>query len=133
MDFYTHIVEDENGSEMKVFARHDYDIYINQKNYPNEYKVINEILERFIKFYLQTYYEDKIKDTERRVSKLTHESDDLKKNIEDNSDEIKKLKIEIKEREKETIANKKKLEIAKRKLIERKEKLERVRIQLIKL
>ena len=61
MDFYTHIVEDENGSEMKVFARHGYDIYITKKNYPNEYKALREILESFIKYYLPKYYEGKIK------------------------------------------------------------------------
>lgn len=133
MDFYTHIVEDENGSEMKVFARHGYDIYINDKDYPNEYKVLREILESFIKYYLPIYYNTRLDDIEERVSDLTEERNDLRENINDNAEEIEKLKKEIKEKEEEAIANNKKLEIAERKLIKRKAKLLKIKAQLKKL
>ncbi len=132
MDFYTHIVEDENGSEMKVFVRHGYDIYINKENYPDEYNALREILESFIKYYLPKYYEGKINDTEKRVNELTKERNDLKNNIDNNSNKIEKLKNEIKQKEEALIANKTQLEIKEKKLIKRKEKLERIRIQLRK-
>lgn len=133
IDFYTHIVEDDNGSEMKVFARHGYDIYIAKENYPNEYKAVREILENFIKFYLPKYYEERINDTEKRVNDLTEETTDLKDNIDKWSSEIAKLKNEIKEKEEVLKSNISKLEKSEIKLLKRKEKLERIKIQLRKL
>lgn len=131
MDFYTHIVEDENGSEMKVFVRHGYDIYISKEDQPNEYEALREILESFIKTYLPKYYEDKINDTEKRVNELTEERNDLKKKIEENSSKIEKLKNEIKQEQKELKSKKTQLETTERKLMKRKEKWERIRIQFI--
>lgn len=131
MDFYTHIVEDENGSEMKVFVRHGYDIYISKEDQPHEYEALREILESFIKTYLPKYYEDKINDTEKRVNELTEERNDLKKKIEENSSKIEKLKNEIKQEQKELKSKKTQLETTERKLMKRKEKWERIRIQFI--
>jgi hypothetical protein len=130
MDFYTHIVEDENGSEMKVFIRHDYDIYITKENTPDEYEVLCEILEDFIKSYLPTYYQGKINDTEKRVNQLTKEQNDLKNKIDESSSNVEKLKDEIEQQEEELKSNSAQLEITERKLIKRKEKLARIRIQL---
>lgn len=129
IDFYTHIVEDENGSEMKVFVRHGYDIYITKKSYPNEYTVLHDALESFIKSYLPIYYEDKINDTEKRVNELIEERNDLNKEINENSNKIEKLKNEIKQKEEELKSKKTKLEATEKKLKKRKEKWERIRIQ----
>ena len=133
MDFYTHIVEDENGSEMKVFVSYGYDIYLNKEKYPNEYAGLREIIESFIKYYLPIYYEHKVDDTEKRVNKLTEERNDLIKEIVESSDKIEKLKKEFNEKEEELKSTKTKLEITERKLMKRKEKLERIRIQIRKL
>ena len=133
MDFYTHIVEDENGSEMKVFARHGYDIYINKENYPNEYQALRDIFESFIKYYIPKYYQGKVNDTEERIEKLVDETTDLKEDITDDSARIEKLKKEIEALESEVKSNNKLLEDANNKLIKRKEKLKRIRIQLRKL
>jgi flagellar capping protein FliD len=133
MDFYTHIVEDENGSEMKVFVRHGYDIYVSEENYPNEYFAVREILESFIKYYLPKYYEERLSDTEKRVKELVKESDDLQEEIEDDSDDIAKLKKEIEEKEEKLKSNKQALETAKAKLTKRQEKLKRIRSKLRKL
>ncbi|MCJ7467283.1 MAG: hypothetical protein MUO53_11400 [Maribacter sp.] len=133
MDFYTHIVEDENGSEMIVFVRHGYDIYVAKENHPNEYEALREILESFIEYYLPKYYEGKINDTEKRVNNLTEERNDLKKKIDKNSYKIEKLKNDIEQKEEELKSNKTQLEITERKLIKRKEKWERIRIRFRKL
>jgi len=45
LDFHTHIVEDENGSEMKVFVRYGNDFCTNKEDYPNEYAAPREIIE----------------------------------------------------------------------------------------
>lgn len=133
LDFYTRVIEDENGSEMKVFVRHGYDIYISKKNYPKEYERLYDLLNRFIKSYLPKYYRGNITDTEKRISALSEEGIDLRKHIDENFEEIEKLKNEIEEKEEEVISNKEKLELAERKLIKRKEKLERIKNQLKKL
>jgi hypothetical protein len=133
INFYTHIVEDENGSEMKVFVRNGYGIYITKEKLPNEYAAVSEILNSFIKYYLPKYYGEKINDTEERINKLTEEKDDLKNNIDEKSSDIEKLKKEIKDNEEELKSKKKQLEITEIKLTKRKEKLERIRTQLRKL
>jgi peptidoglycan hydrolase CwlO-like protein len=130
MDFYTHIIEDENGSEMKVFLRFGYDIYITSKTHPKEYKVVTEIMDNFLKSYLPKYYNELIKETEKRVSDLKKETEDLKDDISDNSEEIKDLKKEIEELEKELKSNSELLWKATKKLEKRSEKLERVKNQL---
>lgn len=130
MDFYTQIIEDKNGSEMKVFVRLGYDIAITEEKYPSEHIAVHEILESFIKFYLPTYYQEKINDTEKRVEKLTKEKEGLVKDIGAKTDEIAKLKMEITEKEDALSANKIALTETEEKLITRKEKLDRIRIQL---
>lgn len=133
IDFYTHIVEDENGSEMKVFARHGYDIFINQENYPNEYLAIREILDSFMKYYLPKYYQEGLSETEKRMKELTNERNDLEEEIKDNADDISKLKEEIEDKEEKLKSNKQALEETAIKLKERKEKLKRIRTKLSEL
>lgn len=133
MDFYTQILEDENGSEMKVFVRHGYDIYINKNNYPNEYKTLHEILENFIKFYIPKYHQNKINDTEKRIEKLTDETEDLQEDISDNTSTIANLKKEIEKLEDELKSNTEMLETANKKLIKRNAKLIRIKNQIKKL
>ncbi len=133
MDFYTHIIEDENGSEMKVFVRYGYDIYLTKENNPSDYEALSEILDSFLKYYLPKYYEGKVNDTEERIEKLTDETNDLKEDIVDDSSRIAKLKKEIVDLEKELESNTELLEMANKKLIKRSEKLARIRNQLRKL
>lgn len=133
MDFFTYIVEDEYGSEMKVFIRFGYDIYLTKENSPNEYLVLNEIIKSFLKYYLPKYYKGQINDTEKRINTLTRESTNLKKSITSNYNRIDKLNSKIKQQEEELRLNKAQLEVTEIKLIKRKEKLDRIQIQLLKL
>lgn len=130
MDFYTSVLEDENGSEMKVFVRYGYDIYLNKQDNPVEYKVLYEMLEGFLKQYLPKYYQERVDDTEKRVQKLADETSDLKEEIADDSASIEELKKEIEGLESNLESNNKLLKEASNKLTKRKEKLERIRIQL---
>lgn len=130
MNFYTHIVEDENGSEMKVFAAYGYDIYIDPVETPEEYAALRSILEDFLKTYLPKYYEELIEETNERIEDLTDERDDIKEELKDDEKEIKKLKKEIKDLNKNLESNQSKLEEIETKLETRKAKLKRVQQQL---
>jgi len=130
MNFYTQIIEDEVGSEMKVFGSFGYDIYIDKNETPEEYKVMTNMLNEFLKSYLPDYYKDQVKDTEKKVKKLSKAVKGLNKDISKNSDEIEDLQEEIEDLTKESEEKSKALEVANTKLSERKEKLERINSQL---
>jgi len=133
MDLYTQIIEDENGSEMKVFAAFGYDIYINEENMPTEFAALKGILEKFLIDYLPKHYEDLIIDTEARINKLIKEQNDIEQDIKEDRKKIEDLKDEIKELTDKQNSNQSKLETTKRKLKKRKEKLEKVQRQLNKI
>jgi hypothetical protein len=126
MDFYTKVIEVENGSEMKVFARHGYDIYISKASSPAEYLALNGIVEGFVKSYLPEYYKNQIEETEKRIETLTDKTNEIKDNIADNTSEIENLKKETEELKKEMVTNNDQLKAAESKLIIRKEKLNNV-------
>lgn len=130
MDFYTHIVKGENGSEMKLFVRLGYDVYVTNQNYPKEYAALKDILEGFIKYYLPVYYKKEIKSSEKQVNELLSESESLKDDIDKKDAKIVKMREEINEKEEELRLKKLALEKTERELILRKEKLERIKIQL---
>lgn len=130
MDFYTQIVESKTGSEMNVFVRYGYDIYISQSSHPDQFITLNNILDGFLKEYLPKYYADQIKDTEKRVKKLEKETKGLSKDIKKDTKKIEKLNKEIKDREKDLESNNELLKEAKTKLESRKDKLKRIKSEL---
>jgi flagellar capping protein FliD len=126
MDFYTYVIEDENGSEMKVFAAFGYDMYVDSISMPAEYEELKTILERFLRTYLPGYHQELVEETEKRISELSGEKEKLKRNITEGEKEIKRLKKEMESLSEEVEVNKEKLEKAERKLATRKVKLDRV-------
>jgi len=130
MDFYTQIVESKTGSEMNVFVRYGYDIYISQSSHPEQFVTLNNILDGFLKEFLPGYYADQVKDTEKRVKKLEKETKSLSKDMKNDSKKIEKLNKEIKDREKDLESNNELLEEAKTKLESRQEKLKRIKNEL---
>ena len=130
MNFYTQIIENENGSEMKLFASFDYDAFIKKEKDSVEYKSLNEILEGFLKVYLPKYYTIGVNDTKKRILELTEEINDLNEDIISDTGKLEKLKQQIDELTKETETNKIALEINKKKLTKREEKLVRIKSQL---
>lgn len=133
MDFYTYVVEDENGSEMKVFASLGYDIYLNEEQYPVEFKAMNEMIVSFLKQYLPEYYNKIINESADRVKSLNREIKSLKEDIKDNNDNIEKLSKEIEKFKASIEDNSQKLKVAEIKLKGRQDKLERVRAKLQQL
>lgn len=130
MNFYTKIVENEVGSEMTVFGSFGYDIYIDKNETPEEYKVMSQMLTEFLNSYLPDYYKNQVKDTEKKVKKLSKEVKGLNKDISKNNKKTKKLAKEIEELTKEAAEKEEELETATIKLKERKSKLERIKKKL---
>lgn len=133
MDFYTYVVEDENGSEMKVFASLGYDIYLNEEEYPVEFKAMNEMIVSFLKQYLPEYYNGKIYESEKTIKSLNKEIKNLKKDIKNNENNIEKLNKKIEKNKASVEDNSQKLKAAEIKLKGRQDKLERVRKKLQQL
>lgn len=133
MDFYTYVEEDENGSEMKVFASLGYDIYLTEEKYPVEFEKMNEMMVSFLKQYLPKYYNKIIDESSKRVKSLNKEITSLKKNIEDNNGNIEKLNNQIEQYKKSIEENSQQLNAAEIKLKGRQEKLERVKNKLQKM
>lgn len=133
LDFYTHIIEAKNGSEMKVFAAHGYDLYINQQDTPAEYAAMKEILIAFLKDYLPKYQQEMVENKEDAVKELMEEKEDIKENIVDNTNEIKELEEEIKELKAKLNSNNTKLEDAEKALKEQKAKMKATKKELKKM
>lgn len=130
MDFYTNIIEDENGSEMKVFASYGYDIYLNQENYPAEYILFKDILVSFLKDYLPGYYQEGIKDATKKVKKLKKEISSLDKNIKKDTKKIESFAKDVDNYKISLKENSEKLVRAEAKLKGRELKLARIRTKL---
>ena len=126
LDFYTKIIEDEVGSEMKVFASFGYDIYVDKQETPEAYETMKKMLNDFLKSYLPKYYKSEVKESKKKVKKLTKQVKNLKKDISKNKEEIEDLKKEIDELTEEVSEKETKLEEATIKLKQRKLKLERI-------
>jgi hypothetical protein len=130
LNLHTNIVEDVNGSEMKVFAELKSEIYANRSSQAPAFRALREILEDFLAEYLPAYYHSRVTDAEKRLVELAEEREDLKKDIARDADKIEELQQQIEERELKLEANRAKLELAESKLVARKEKLERIRNQV---
>jgi hypothetical protein len=130
MNFYTQIIENEIGSEMKLFASYGYDMFIEKEKYADEYYSLIEILESFLKVYLPKYYTQEVDDTKKRLLELTKENNRLNKNIISDNGKLKKLNQKIDKLTEETEKNKSTLERNKKKLLKREEKLLRIKKQL---
>ncbi len=126
INFYTHVVEDENGSEMKVFASYGYDIYMGKEKYNTEFSIIKNIFANFIQEYLPKYYNEQIDDTKDRMEELADEIDDLKGDIEDDKEDIADLQDDIKELHQRIEDHQKVLSATEIKLSKRQEKLQRI-------
>jgi len=81
MDFYTEIVENANGSQMRVFASFGYDIYVDAASMPKEYVQIRKIMDDFLQTYIPNYYQELIKDKERVVKDLNKDQSKLQRSI----------------------------------------------------
>lgn len=130
LNFYTQIVEDVNGSELKLFAELSPGDYANPTDHTGEFRAMRRILEDFLAEYLPTYYQGRVKDAEKRMVELADEREKLKKEITRDSEKISSLEEEIEQRRLELESNQNQLDLAESKLEARRQKLERIRNQL---
>lgn len=129
IDFYTNIIENDLGSEMKVFASFADEKYFNQKDLRKEYKALSGIVENFLETYLPTYYKDMLKDTQNNFEDLTKNMTNLNKDIVDDSEKIEELKKEIEDLNKKVETNRDTLLKTKLSLKSSEEKLARIKAQ----
>lgn len=130
LNLYTLIVEDRNGSHMKLFLSPQQQSQKFFRQGSSEFMASRNILERFLKDYLPRYYTGRIEDTEKRVASLAKEINKLNKEITRNSESIEKLQREIEEKSLALSENQAKLELASSKLETRRDKLIRIKSQL---
>lgn len=133
MDFYTEIKENENGSEMKVFASYGYDIYVNKQTEPEEFAKMNTIIDSFLQTYLPNYYNELIENSIDRIDDLADDVDDLQGDISGDEESIQDLQKQIEAMKQELEDKKKSLESAERKLLSRKQELDRINSQIDKM
>lgn len=127
LDFYTQVIEDKNGSQMKVFAAFGYDIYLDDSTHPKEFNSMRQMLEQFIKTYIPKYHGELVATTQKRLEELKDEQEDLKKDIQKDKDEIKDLEKEVEELSERLENNQSLLKETEEKLKSRSDKLERVK------
>lgn len=130
MDFYTEIVEDEMGSQMKVFASHGYDLYISPTETPREFEALKTILTTFLETYIPNYYEELVEDSEDVVKDLTKDKEKLNKSIAKDKKNIDKMTSKIEKLTQEITDNKLELIKVEEKLSNRTIKLEKYKAKL---
>ncbi|MEJ1223665.1 coiled-coil domain-containing protein [Sediminicola sp. 1XM1-17] len=129
MEFYTHIVANELGSEMKVFAVLGEENYIGRENMRKQYKALNGIVQNFLKEYLPVYYREMLEDTTKNFEDLTKDIEDLNEEIVDDTERIEKLKKEIEDLNDDIESNKETLEKTKETLTVTEKRLARIKAQ----
>lgn len=123
MDFYTEIIENETGSEMRVFASFGYDMYIDASSMPKEYEALKSIMTSFLNTYIPNYYQEIIDETEKVVSDLSKDQSKLKKSISKDTKKVEKYKEKIESLSEDLKDDSSELEEVETKLSNRKEKL----------
>ena len=129
VNFFTHIVENDIGSEMKVLAS-DQQQYFSQKYQPAKFEELAVMVKNFLKLYIPQYYNSRINDTELRIEELIDETEDLEQEISRNLTDIEKLEDEIEEMRALMKSNQNQLTKSRIKLEKRKDKLQRKTLML---
>lgn len=130
MDFYTEIIEDEIGSQMKVFATFGYDLYINPTENLMEFNALKKIVTDFLDTYIPNYYQELVDDAEDAVNDLSKEQEKLKKAISKDTKDIDKMTNKIEGLTEDISDNKTELIQVEEKLSNRLLKLEKYKAKL---
>jgi methyl-accepting chemotaxis protein len=99
LSFYTLFQETDDEEEiiMNVFVAFGYDIYLNRREYPEEYAVLRDMVNQFVHGFVPAYYQEQIDATSEVVNDLEEEIADLNKEVEKNKKDIEKNQKEIEE------------------------------------
>lgn len=130
LDFYTEIIENESGSQMKVFASFGYDIYIDASSMPKEYVQLRKIMDDFLQSYIPNYYQELIKDKEKVVKSLNKDQSKLHKTIKKDTRSIEKMTKELESLNSDIKKNKLELEETESKLKNRNQQLNELKTKL---
>ena len=112
MDFFTRIVEEGDQTKMYVYGSFGYDIFINPKGFPLEYKRLEDITQRFLNGYLPNFYIKQVNNAEKALADLRNEQSNMEKEMEDNKKQLEKLKERNEQLEKELPQKNKQVEAA---------------------
>ncbi len=130
MDFYTEIIENETGSQMRVFASFGYDMYIDPATMPKEYEAMREIMTTFLNTYIPNYYQKIIDDTQKVVNDLSNDQKKLKKSISKDKKRVEKYNGKIEDLNKSLKDDSAELEEVETKLTNRESKLKGLKSKL---
>lgn len=131
MDFYAKVVERGNETEMYVFGKLGYDIYLAPQTVrQEEYRSMKNVTIDFLNQFLPEYYQDRVDQTQDLLSDLEEERKDLKEDISDNLEKISELENEISGWEIELKETEEKINLATEKLDNRKNSLQTVNEKL---
>ncbi|SFR31306.1 hypothetical protein SAMN04490243_0133 [Robiginitalea myxolifaciens] len=97
LDFYTEVTATQYGSQMVVFAAPGYDIYLGNKGYKKEFKILEGILKEFIATVVPKMQREKIAETEESIEELEENTKDLEEEITEAQEEITSLEESITE------------------------------------
>ncbi|MCB0560340.1 MAG: hypothetical protein H6573_27785 [Lewinellaceae bacterium] len=90
MNFYTFFDEKKDKTEMYVFASLGYDIYLDRGEYPQEYRAMRNIVDKFVTKYVPSYYQQQVAESQDLLSSLKKEIGNLMGDISDNQKAIEK-------------------------------------------
>ena len=90
MNFYTFFDEKKDKTEMYVFASLGYDIYLDRGEYPQEYRAMRNIVDKFVSEYVPSYYQQQVTESQELLSSLEKEISNLMGDISNNQKEIEK-------------------------------------------
>lgn len=130
LDFYTEIVPDANGSQMKVFASYGYEVYIDPNEHPEAFQQLKTIFSTFLQTYIPNYYQELVNDTEDAVNGLMKDQKKLKKSITKDSKKVEKFTAKIKQLNEAVSDNQAELVEVEEKLSNRTLKLEKYKLKL---
>lgn len=101
MDLFTEISTEDGITEMRVFARLGYDVYLGQEEYREQFQSLEKVTQDFLESYLPDYYLNEIdaaskvlKDMKKSRTDLVDEVSDKQSDIADNEKDIADLKKE---------------------------------------
>lgn len=94
LDIYMEAVEQNEGTEMYVFASSGYDLHLSPEAAPVEYRGLENLTLDFLENFLGNYYRDQVEDTQELVSNLEDKRKDLREDLNENKEEIADLKSE---------------------------------------
>ncbi len=135
IDLYAKFKEDKNeGTQMSLFARKGYDLYITPQNDAKAFAGMRMIFNSFLKEYLINYYEEKFDNAvdvysgfTKDKKKLVDDIEDLTDDIEDNKKEIEKLRKENSDKAEELKKKKQEAKELDKKISETDSKLQNIK------